>query len=140
MTVSASDLRNIAREARGPIEDQMDAADILAALGKTCRDKGIDWSQLKALVKAQIRDERDETGEGGYVEAILSRADNAAAYADLLAKMNKKNISDATVSVLEIPTSATTATEKPVQQFSSPSADDLGIPAFLDRTGGEASA
>lgn len=139
MTASATDLRNIACEARGPIEDQMDAADILAALGKTCRDKGIDWSQLKALVKAQIRDECDETGEGRYVESILAKADNAAAYADLLAKMNKKNFSDDAPDA-EIVKTCAEATAKPVQQFSSLPTDDLGIPDFLDRTDSGATA
>lgn len=138
MTVTASDLRAIAQEARGPIESQMDAADVLAGLGKVCRDKGIDWSQLKALVKAQIRDERDETGEGAHVEAILSKADNAAAYADLLAKMNKKNFSDA--GDLDNPGTAASAPQKPIEQYSAPPADDLSIPDFLRRAPSEASA
>lgn len=138
MTYSVSDLINIAREARGPIESQMEAAEILAGLGKVCRDKGIDWSQLKALVKAQIRDEQDETGKGAHVKSILSKAENAAAYADLLAKMNKENFSDADVA--GIPASATSGPENHAQRFNSPPPDDLSIPEFLRREPSGASA
>lgn len=138
MTVSASLIRDIAREARGPLERRLDDAELLAAIGRKFREEGGDWPQLKALVNAQLRDERDESGEGKHVEKIIDRADNAAAYSGLLGKMNNFSNSD-DVPAAKNPTLASTATEKPVQQFSSPPADDLGIPAFLDRTGEEAS-
>ena len=91
--MNAADLRNIAAEARPVIARMLDDAEVLAGLGKVCREQGVDWAQLKALIKAQIRDDRDDEGDGGHVEAIINRADAASAYADLLANMNNKNFS-----------------------------------------------
>ena len=53
-----------------------------------------DWSQLKALLKAQVQDERDGKG-GGRVRRIVEKAEFASAYADMLglANMNEENFS-----------------------------------------------
>lgn len=92
--MKASDLKDLCTEARPIIERMLDDAETLAAFREAATNKGLDWSQVKALLKAQIQDERDE-GEGSRVRKIIDKADNASAYADLLGfvKMNEKNIS-----------------------------------------------
>lgn len=109
MTDLATDLRNIATEARPVLRRNKDGAKILAGLGKVCRAKGIDWAQLKALLNAEIDDEDDESGSAEHVTKILDKADAASAYADLLfRKMNKENFSSGNPGELR------TAPEKPV--------------------------
>lgn len=85
-------IRDVAKETRPIIEQMMEGAEVLARLGRVCRDNDIDWSQLKALIKAQIRDEQDEEGKGEYVAAIINRADAAQAYVDILS--GQKSFSD----------------------------------------------
>lgn len=136
--MNAADLRNIAQEAWAPLEQQMDAAEILAELGKVCRDKGGDWSQLKALVKAKIRDARDESGEGTHVANLVEKAEAASAYADLIGNMNKKNFSDAPDAGNPAP--APTAPQPRTNTISAPAAVHDGIPDFLRRATPEASA
>jgi hypothetical protein len=73
----------------GPqIADGLDIAEQIAALRDTATDAGLDWSQIKALLKAQIQDERDENGDGKRVKRLLEKADHATAYADLLGLSN----------------------------------------------------
>lgn len=94
--LTASQLKDIFSEARPIIERQLDDAEVIAGFRKMVADNGGDWSALKALIKAQIQDERDDN-EGKRVSKILERADFSAAYADMLglANMNKENfISD----------------------------------------------
>ena len=94
--MAASDaLRDISRAARPLIEQALDIADQIAALRNVATEKGLDWSQLKALLKAQIQDERDETGEGKRVKRVVEKAEFASAYADMLglANMNENNFS-----------------------------------------------
>lgn len=88
-------LRDISRAARPLIEQALDIADQIAALRNVATEKGLDWSQLKALLKAQIQDERDETGEGKRVKRVVEKAEFASAYADMLglANMNENNFS-----------------------------------------------
>lgn len=88
-------LRDISRAARPLIEQALDIADQIAALRNVATEKGLDWSQLKALLKAQIQDERDETGEGKRVKRVVEKAEFASAYADMLglAIMNENNFS-----------------------------------------------
>ena len=87
---NASDVRNIASEARLIMARQLDDALILKGLSAVCREKGIDWGQLKALVKAQEQDHRDG---GDRVGKIVQKADFAAAYAELLAGHMNENLS-----------------------------------------------
>lgn len=91
---SSADLKDIFRAARPLIEQQLDLAEMVAALRDVATEKGLDWSQIKALLKAQIQDERDDNG-GKRVKAIVAKAEHASAYADMLglAKMNEENFS-----------------------------------------------
>ena len=94
MSIS-SDLKNIVAAARPLIEHQLDLAEQVAALRDAATAKGLDWSQIKALLKAEIQDERDEMGEHKRVNKIIDKANYASAYADMLGmgKMNEKNFS-----------------------------------------------
>ena len=74
-------LRGIWTEARPLIEEQLAIAEKIAALRDAATAKGLDWSLIKALLKAVIADE--EKG-GGRVEQILEKASTATAYADML--------------------------------------------------------
>lgn len=127
--MKASDLRAIASEARPIIERMMDDAELLASMRETATVVGLDWSQVKAILKAQIKDERDG-GDGKRVKAIIERADHASAYADMLglAKMNENNFSAETPQ-------PHIQTEKPVQAayVGPPEADPFAIPAMLKR-------
>lgn len=92
--LTPSQLKQITAEARPIIERQLDDALKLAGLRDVVSAAGGDWSQLKALIKAQIQDE--ETGDGKRVQKILDKADHAVEYADILglsayAKMNEEN-------------------------------------------------
>lgn len=90
--ITSAQLKQITAEARPIIERQLDDALKLAALRDVVAAAGGDWSQLKALIKAQIKDE--ETGDGKHVRKILDKADYANAYADMLglggANMNEQ--------------------------------------------------
>jgi hypothetical protein len=70
-------------------------AEQIAALREVATAKGLDWSQLKALMKAQIQDEREESGDGKRVRKIVEKAEFASAYADMLglANINENNFS-----------------------------------------------
>lgn len=128
--MKASDLKALTTEARPIIERMLDDAEQLAAIRTAATERGIDWSQVKALLKAQIQDEREGSGEGRRVKAIIERADHASAYADMLgfANMNEKNFS------AETPQPRIRVTEPTYGQFSQPSVDDgLEIPAILRR-------
>lgn len=92
---SSTDLKAIYTEAYPLIEQQLDLADLIAGLREKATAIGLDWSQIKALLKAQIQDERDETGGRKRVRKIIDKAEHASAYADMLglAKMNEENFS-----------------------------------------------
>lgn len=92
---SSAELKKIIAEARPIIERQLDDAERIAGFRDVVAEKGGDWSALKALIKAQIKDERDESGDGKHVRKILDKADFSTAYAEMLgwANMNEKNFS-----------------------------------------------
>lgn len=94
--LTAAALKKIVAEARPLIEQQLDLAEKVAGLREVVTTNGGDWSQLKALVKAQIQDERDDAGDGKRVRKILDRADYAQTYADMLGlgNMNEESFSD----------------------------------------------
>lgn len=77
----AKALKEIVAAGRPLIEQSMDTAEQIAALRDAATEKGIDWSAIKALLKAQIQDERDDKGR---VQKIVDRAENSSAYADML--------------------------------------------------------
>lgn len=153
----AAKIRRVHEETKPRIARIMDEAEVLAETGKYCRDNGIDWAQLKALIKAEIKDERDETGEGDAVTKILDKADAASAYADMLFRnMNNEKFSSSP-EPLEKFEQLPSAPEKPADAIepaavietghalnSTPHArlsadprlaipDDLSPPSFLDR-------
>lgn len=95
MAITAQFLRNIMAEARPIIERQMNDAKLIAGFREVVANAGGDWGALKALIKAHVEDENDETGAGKRVKKIVDKADDTAAYADMLglANMNEKNFS-----------------------------------------------
>lgn len=91
---AADELRKMVTMARPLVEQALDLTEEFAALREAATQKGLDWSQIKALVKAQLQDERDEAGTGRHVRKIIEKAEYASAYADMLGyggKMNEKN-------------------------------------------------
>jgi hypothetical protein len=93
--MNTKDLKDIFASSRPLIEQSLDIAEQIAALRDAATEKGLDWSQLKALLKAQIQDERDGKHRVGR---IIEKADFACSYAELLglnSKMNENNISAA---------------------------------------------
>lgn len=84
MTASKSDIRNIVEQARPLIERWLDVSDLIAAFREACTAKGIEWGPLKALIKARVRDEQDEKGGDKNIRALLAKAEDATAYADML--------------------------------------------------------
>lgn len=93
--MNTKDLKDIFAAGRPLIEQSLDIAEEIAALRDAATEKGLDWSQLKALLKAQIQDERDGKHRVGR---IVEKADSACSYAEMLglnSKMNEKNISAA---------------------------------------------
>lgn len=93
--LSSKGLKEIVSIVRPIIERQLDDAEQIAAFRDKVADSGGDWSALKALIKAQIQDERDETGDGKRVKKILEKAGFSTGYADMLgwSNMNEKNFS-----------------------------------------------
>ncbi|WP_260693911.1 hypothetical protein [Rhizobium leguminosarum] len=93
--ISSKTLKEIVSEARPIIERQLDDAEMIAGLRDVVAGAGGDWSALKALIKAQIQDERDETSNGKRVKKILDKAGFSTDYASLLgwSNMNEKNFS-----------------------------------------------
>lgn len=93
--LSSKTLKEIVSEARPIIERQLDDAEMIAGLRDVVAAAGGDWSALKVLIKAQIQDERDETGNGKRVKKILDKAGFSTDYASLLgwSNMNEKNFS-----------------------------------------------
>lgn len=85
-------LREICTEARPLIEQHLDIAAQLVALRELATAKGLEWSSVKGLLKAQIEDERDESGDGKRVRKIVEKAEFASAYADMLGfNINEEN-------------------------------------------------
>lgn len=84
----AKALKEIVAAGRPLIEQSMYTAELIAALRDAATEKGIDWSAVKALLKAQIQDEEDN---GERVKKIVDRATNSSAYADLLGIGGEKN-------------------------------------------------
>ena len=95
MTSTSAALKEVFAAAKPLVADWLDIAEQMAALRDAATAKGLDWSQVKALVKAQVQDERDENGDGKRVKRIVEKAEFASAYADMLglANMNEENFS-----------------------------------------------
>lgn len=99
------EIRKVWAEARPLIEEQMAIAEKLAAMRDVASDKGIDWSQLKALIKATIADENSGKTDDGRVAKLLEKASAAEQYADLLgltpSNLTQNNFSPVTGEVHE---------------------------------------
>lgn len=80
MTV-ASNLRNLVSELRPIVDQRIDIDVIISDMGEGAREKGLDFSQVKSLVFAMARDDRDG---GERVKKIIKKSDNAAEYISLL--------------------------------------------------------
>lgn len=135
---SSADLKNLFVEARPVVEGWLDYAEQFAAFRDAARAKGIDWGQVKALLKATILDERD----GGHrVEKLIEKADYAASYADMLGlgNMTENNYSrEAPSEPPNPPVRVSVAAGEiiPPQHFATVRVAeeiDLTIPAALDR-------
>ena len=146
-----AELRKIATAARPAIISWLEAAEELAGFSDLCRTKDIEWSQVKALLKAEYQDAQDG---GQRVQKIIDKADRASAYAEMLAGADiPKNISGkesrGSVECRDIPPSVRQA--DPDSRVAAPKAlgigareagvapgprdtdIDLTIPPFLDR-------
>lgn len=134
--MNSSDLRKLFAAARPLVEQWLDLSEEFAALRDAAKAKGIDWSAVKGLIKAQIQDERD--GGDKNVTRILDRAEFASSYAALLgiggANMNEENISDEQhdpeTGELPMSTVRTPVAVTPAPTFNE---DELEIPAALRR-------
>ncbi len=87
--MKASDVKAFAQELRPHIEAAIDSAEVLKGMAAAAREKGIDWGELKKLVKAQVQDSREGTDKRGA--ALIEKADFAASYADMLGFASKMN-------------------------------------------------
>lgn len=144
MTSTSEALKKIWKAARPLIAEGLDIAEQIAALRDTATDHGLDWSQIKALLKAQIQDERDDNGDGKRMKRLLEKADHATAYADMLGfsapNMNEKNISavehdpdTGEITDTENRTGAAPATSGAAGVVAGTSAPAAPIPDFLKR-------
>jgi hypothetical protein len=83
-------LRKIAREYRLVAERKLDDKELCKGFSDLCREEGIAWTQLRALVDAEAADARD----GGHrVGKIVEKANFASAYAEILAGSKDEQIS-----------------------------------------------
>lgn len=112
----AADVKGFAKELRPHIEAALDTAEVLKGMAAAAREKGIDWTQLKALVKAQALDAREGTDK--RVAAIIEKADYAASYADMLgfASANVNNFSESRSSSASVAAGTVAPAQRPVQQ------------------------
>lgn len=129
--MKVSDLRNAFETGRPLVEQSLSVAVQMAALRTWCRERQVDWQQVKSLLKAQIQDA--EEGTDKRVKAILEKADNATAYAEELGLGSpEKNISRVATQQAPEPT------QKPVESVPAPATItarapeiDTSIPSFL---------
>ncbi len=85
--MNSNDLKGIATEGRRLILQELETAELMKGLREAATNKGVDWSELKKLLKAQIQDEEDN---GERVEKIVRKAEFASAYADMLREDERK--------------------------------------------------
>ena len=85
---NSSALKEIITAARPLIEQWLAVGEQIAALREAATAQQLDWGPIKALLKAQIQDEKDD---GNRVEKLLSKADKSMAYADMLGWGAEKN-------------------------------------------------
>lgn len=134
MTV-ADDVRKIAAEAREPIRQWLEAAETITAFREVATKKDLNWSALKAVIIASIKDEEDG---GERVKKLADKADDALTYADALG--NKIKFSEASPppkphksSPVSVSVAAGTVSEAAAPLAAPIPNDDLSIPEFLRR-------
>lgn len=82
-------LREIWTEARPYVEQQLELAEVIKGFREAATTKGLEWSSVKALIKAQIEDEKDGKGRVGK---LVEKGEFTTAYADMLGlKLNEEN-------------------------------------------------
>ena len=82
-------LRDIWTEARPYVEQQLEAAEVIKGFREAATAKGLEWSSVKALIKAQIQDEKDG---GDRVQKLVTKSEFTTAYADMLGlNLNEEN-------------------------------------------------
>lgn len=90
--LSSQSLKDIRAEARLIIERQLNDAVLLAGLRDVVTAQGGDWGALKALIKAEIQDEQNDTGERKKLRKVTDRAGFTTQYAEQLGlNMNEFN-------------------------------------------------
>lgn len=82
-------LRDIWSEARPYIEQQLEIAEVIKGFREAATAKGLEWSTVKAMIKACIEDEKDG---GDRVAKLIEKAEFALGYADILGlNLNEEN-------------------------------------------------
>jgi hypothetical protein len=124
-----SDIRQFFKDGRPLVEQDLDIAEQFKAMRDAARVKEVDWSKIKAILKAKILDEREGTDK--RIKALIEKTDNAAAYLDTLGIGSEKSFSrndppTATQSRADKPSSLPAPTGRPPEI-------DLTLPPFLDR-------
>lgn len=120
-----AEIRDLAKEARPAILQWLEAADLIAGFRDFAKAKDIEWSQLKAVLVAQVKDGMDG---GDRLEKLTSKADLALTYADALLPKLNNNIGEnpqraSPVSVSrETPKPPPTESGDPARAYSLPAA------------------
>ena len=85
-------LREIWSEARPYVEQQLEIAEVIKGFREAATAKGLEWSSVKALIKAQIEDEQDGKDR---VRKLVEKGEFTTAYADMLGltNLNEENFS-----------------------------------------------
>lgn len=82
-------LRDIWTEARPYVEQQLELAEVIKGFREAATAKGLEWSSIKGLIKAQIEDEKDG---GDRVQKLIAKSEFTTAYADMLGlNLNEEN-------------------------------------------------
>lgn len=96
----ANDILSLASEARPVIEEWLRAAEKIAAFREFATEKEIEWSQLKAVIVASIKDEADS---GERLKKLADTADNRLSYAAIFLKTNSATENKIKLSVVWSP-------------------------------------
>lgn len=75
---TTTEIRGFFQEAKLVAEQELKITERYSGLSKRASAVGIDWSQLKALAKASVRDDEDN---GGRVKKLTKKAEFAHSYA-----------------------------------------------------------
>jgi len=82
-------LRDIWSEARPYVEQQLEISEVIKGFREAATAKGLEWSTVKAMIKAQIEDEKDGKDR---MAKLLEKAEFALGYADILGiNLNEQN-------------------------------------------------